>query len=216
MILLILNLLVIAIPAFGGDHIPDKVFIGHFSSASLEGWKTKEFKGQTFYHFDKIEDMQALKAESRNSSSGLFFEQRIDLQKTPFINWRWRIENRLAILNEQDKSGDDFSARIYVIKSGGLLIWKKKAINYVWSSSSEKNESWPNPFAGDHVMMIAVRSSEDKTGTWYTEKRNLREDFKHLTGEDINFIDAVAVMTDTDNSHGQAKAYYGDIYFTAE
>ncbi len=163
-----------------------------------------------------MDKVKVLKAESKDTASGLFYEQRIDLQKTPFINWRWRVENLMDSVNEQDKSGDDFVARIYVIKSGGLVFWNSKAINYVWSSASAKEKSWPNPFAGDHVMMTAVRSSADKTGTWYTEKRNLRADFKRLTGEDIQYIDAVAVMTDTDNAHGEAKAYYGDIYFSAK
>lgn len=194
----------------------EKIVIGHFSSGYLSGWKDKAFKGQTSYQLVKIDGQQVLKAESKDAASGLFYDQRIDLQKTPFINWRWRIENRMGNINEQEKSGDDFTARIYAVKSGGLVFWNSKAVNYVWSSGSDKGESWPNPFAGDHVMMTAVRSSADSTGTWYVEKRNLREDFKRLFGEDIEFIDAVAIMTDTDNSHGQATAYYGDIYFSAE
>jgi Protein of unknown function (DUF3047) len=208
--------LIFVFPVFGGEQMGDKVVIGDFSSGSLAGWKHKEFEGQTDYRLEEIDGIRALKAESKNAGSGLFNEQRIDLQKTPFINWRWRIENRMDKLNEQEKAGDDFSARIYVVKSGGLIVWNSKAINYVWSSGSAKEKKWPNPFAGDHVMMTAIRSSTDKTQTWYVEKRNLREDFKKLTGEDIEFIDAVAVMTDTDNAHGKATAYYGDIYFTAE
>jgi Protein of unknown function (DUF3047) len=193
-----------------------KLTIGSFTTGSLTGWKTKEFKGQTQYQVAKIGDSQALKADSNAAASGLFFEQRIDLQKTPIMNWRWRIENRLGNIDEQSKSGDDFVARVYVVKSGGLVFWNTKAINYVWASTTPKDKVWPNPFAGDHAMMVAVRSSTDKTGTWYTEKRNIRADFKRLTGEDMPYIDAVAIMTDTDNAKGKATAYYGDIYFTAE
>ncbi|NOU23509.1 MAG: DUF3047 domain-containing protein, partial [Methyloglobulus sp.] len=182
----------------------------------LTGWKTKKFKGQTQYQLTKLDGSQVLRADSNASASGLFYEQRIDLQKTPFMNWRWRIENRLGKIDEQTKSGDDFAARVYVVVSGGLIFWNTKAINYVWASTSPKDKAWPNPFAGDHAMMVSVRSSSDKTGTWYTEKRNVRADFKQLTGEDSLYIDAVAIMTDTDNTKGKAAAYYGDIYFTAE
>ena len=136
------------------------------------------------------------------------------MQKTPVMNWRWRIENRLGNINEQAKSGDDYAARVYVVISGGLIFWRTKAINYVWASTSPKGKIWPNAFAGDHAMMIALRSSSDQTGIWYTEKRNILADLKQQFGEDIRYIDAVAIMTDTDNAHGKVTAYYGDIYFS--
>ncbi|MDY6839762.1 MAG: DUF3047 domain-containing protein, partial [Thermodesulfobacteriota bacterium] len=36
-----------------------------------------------------------------------------------------------------------------------------------------------------------------------------------LFGEEIQTIDAVALMTDTDNGKGEMTAFYGDIYFSA-
>lgn len=65
-------------------------------------------------------------------------------------------------------------------------------------------------------MMVAVRSNTDATHTWYPEKRNILNDLKNLFGSDIRYIDAVALMTDTDNSKRNTVAYYGDIYFSAE
>ncbi len=214
--LLGLCLSILAANAIAEEQPSTKLPVGSFSAGSLAGWKTKEFKGKTEYQISKLEGFQVLKADSNAAASGLFHEQRIDLQKTPVMNWRWRIENRLGNIDEQSKSGDDFAARVYVVVSGGLVFWNTKAINYVWASTSPKDKTWPNPFAGDHAVMVAVRSSSDSTGTWYTEKRNIHDDFKKLTGEDMPYIDAVAIMTDTDNAKGKATAYYGDIYFTAE
>lgn len=211
LVLLFLNKIVLA-----EEPAINKLFIGKFSLGSLSGWETKEFKGQTQYRLGKNDGLMILKAASDNSASGLLYEQHIDLEKTPVLNWRWRIENPLSNPNELTKAGDDFVARIYVVVSGGLIFWNTKAINYVWANGLPKGKIWPNPFAGDHAMMLAVRSSADKAGIWYTEKRNVRNDFKKLMGGDIHFIDAVAIMTDTDNSGGEAAAYYGDIFFTAE
>jgi hypothetical protein len=103
-----------------------------------------------------------------------------------------------------------------VVVSGGLAFWETKAINYVWASTSPAGKVWPNAYAGDNgrMMMIALRSSIDQTGTWYTEKRNILADLKHQFGEDIRYIDAVAIMTDTDDALGKVTAYYGDIYFS--
>lgn len=210
-------LLLLAVSALADNNPPLKSLpIGSFSKGSLEGWKAKEFKDETKYDLVPVDNVKVLRADSNNAASGLFYEQKIDLEKTPVMNWRWRVETPLSKLQEQEKSGDDFAARVYVVVSGGLVFWNIKAINYVWSSNLSKAKPWPNPFAGDHAMMVAVRSSADKIGAWYTEKRNIRDDFKKLKDEDIKFIDAVAIMTDTDNAQGKATAYYGDIYFTAE
>lgn len=193
----------------------DKVVVGSFSSATLVGWESKKFNGVTNYQLTDLAGDKVLKAESKGTASGLFKKQRIDLRRTPVMNWRWRIEKRLGKLNEQAKSGDDYVARVYVVISGGLAFWRTRAINYVWAGASPKGKVWPNAFAGDHAMMIALRSATDETGTWYTEKRNVLVDLKRQFGEEIRYIDAVAVMTDTDNGKGSAVAYYGDIFFSA-
>ena len=190
--------------------------VGFFSSGSMDGWKNKTFSGSTDYRLIQLENMAVLKAESHSGASGLFKEQRIDLLKTPYLNWRWRIDNRLKNLNEQSKQGDDYSARVYVVVSGGWAFWKTKALNYVWAGNTAKGSVWPNAFAGNSAMMLAMRSSDDKTHTWYQEKRNILRDLKEQFGTDIHYIDAVAIMTDTDNANGDATAYYGDIYFSAE
>lgn len=201
-------------PLIYAEQAEVKLVMGNFSSGSLEDWEEQSFKNQTHYQLVKLENTFVIKADSVDSASGLFKKQRIDLQQTPVLNWRWRIENRLNTRDERVKDGDDYAARIYVVISGGLAFWQTKAINYVWANLSTKNTVWPNAFTGDHAIMIALRSSADPTGTWVSEKRNILADLTQHFGKDIRFIDAVAIMTDTDNSRGKATSYYGDIYFT--
>ena len=52
--------------------------------------------------------------------------------------------------------------------------------------------------------MFALKSAEDSTGTCLNEKRNVYENLKAVVGEDITSVDAVAVLTDTDDSNGAA------------
>lgn len=191
------------------------ITIANFSAGQFEGWETKSFNGETQYTLTRLGDQPVLKAESHGSASGLFKEQRIDLSKTPYLNWRWRIENRLGKLDEQSKAGDDYAARIYVVVSGGLAFWKTRALNYVWSGNLAKGKTWPNAFAGKNAMMIVMRTPDDATQQWFNEKRNIQQDLEKIYGEPIRYIDAVALMTDTDNANGTATAYYGDIFFSA-
>lgn len=194
----------------------DRLVIGAFSQNRLDGWEHKSFKGETRYRLQNLEGTIVLTADSHASGSGLFKEQSVDLNRTPTLNWSWRIAERLSGLNEQSKAGDDYAARLYVVVKGGLAFWRTRAVNYVWAGNSQKDSIWPNAFAGEHVMMLALRGPEAPPKVWHREKRNLQTDFKQLFGENIGNIDAVAIMTDTDNSGGRVAADYGDIWFSKD
>jgi hypothetical protein len=194
----------------------DQLPVANFSKSSLEGWEDKVFTGTTSYQLLQLKDKKVLMAESQDSASGLIKKIHVDLKKYPYLNWSWSIENRLDIKNEKIKSGDDYAARIYVVVDGGIMLWRTRAVSYVWANEASKGEIWQNAFAGKNAIMMALRSRQDKTSTWYSEKRNVYEDLKRLFGTEFHFIDAIALMTDTDNSHGQVKSYYGDIYFSTK
>lgn len=201
----------------------DDLIIADFSHESLNNWQKKSFVGETHYSIVDLDSQKVLKAVAEESASGIAKELTIDLKKTPFINWSWRIENYLSDLNETQKTGDDYAARLYIVKSGGFFIWKTKALNYVWSSNQETGAKWDNAYAGSNARMLAVRSASDPLNKWVSEKRNVFEDMIDLYGDKgskkanedaYRYIDVVAIMTDTDDSKTKAIAYYGDIYFS--
>ncbi len=201
-------------PVFAGaEPIP----IGQFSTGSLSGWEEKEFEGKTQYVLvnDDVLGKTVLKAESNHGASGLFREIKIDLNKTPYLNWSWKTSSAFKGINENEKAGDDFVARIYVVVDGGFFFWKTIALNYVWSSSHQKGDKWDNPFTSN-ATMFAVESGKENLNTWQHYKRNIREDLKRLTGKDEQYIDAIAIMTDTDNTGLSATTYFGDIFFSSE
>ena len=204
-------LTIVFVSALQGEEI---IQVGRFSAADLRGWKEKKFEGTTLYRLIRTSDKHVLEAEAHASASGLFRKIRIDLNKTPYLHWCWKIIEPLPPLPEETKAGDDYAARIYLVQKGGLAFWRTKALNYVWSSSHGREALWPNAFAGDNVMMLAVRNRNDQS--WICEKRNVRSDWKRAFGEIPSHIDAVALMTDSDNSQQRTVAHYGDIWFTAD
>ena len=210
----LITLFVMLTPAILGA---TTLHMGEFSQGSLSGWEEKEFEGKTQYSFvfDEQIKQQVLKAESKAGASGLFREIRIDLNKTPYLNWSWKTSSYFPNINENEKSGDDFVARIYVVVDGGFFFWKTIALNYVWSSAHQKDEKWDNPFTSN-ATMYAVESGRSNLGQWQYYKRNIKEDLASIVGKDTQYIDAIAIMTDTDNAGLSAITYFGDISFTSE
>lgn len=180
---------------------------------SLDGWEENSFSGNTHYDVVQLDGASALMANSHKTASGLVYKKTIDLTRTPYLNWSWRVANVLNNVDEKAKSGDDYPARIYVVISGGLLFWRTRALNYVWSSNQPIGSVWPNAFTSN-ATLVALRNATSPMNEWVQEKRNLREDLKHFLNIEVDHIDAVAIMTDTDNSGQSAIAYYRDIVFT--
>jgi hypothetical protein len=180
---------------------------------ALEQWETKSFHDQTQYTSVTIDGRHVLKAQSRKAASGLVRKVKVDLTATPYLHWHWRVDNVLQNIDEKTRLGDDYPARVYVIVSGGWFFWQTRALNYVWSSNQPMNSTWPNAYTGNAVM-LAVRSGASQTGQWLHQTRNVLEDLAVYLHKPFTHIDAVAIMTDTDNSGQNATAYYGDIYFS--
>ena len=204
-------------PIWGVAASAQVVMVGQFSEGALEGWKNKKFKGETQYSFvkDSVLQKQVLKAVSQGAASGLFFKKRINIEQTPWLHWSWKAEQLMTGINENDKAGDDYVARIYVVIDGGVFFWRTVALNYVWSSSHQKGEQWDNPYTSN-TQMFAVESGNENVGQWQYYKRNVREDLRDCLAKDVKYIDAIAIMTDTDNSGLRAINLFGDIYFTSE
>ncbi len=206
---------ILAISLLNTQAQAEQIHLGRFSSGDLSNWEEKSFVENTLYKLIQDNSQTVLKAQTSGTASGLFHKIDIDLNKTPYLNWSWKVDNIYQGNNERRKEGDDYPARIYVVVSGGLFFWKTRAINYVWSSNQSIGTSWQNAYTGN-ARMLAIQSGADETGQWQTEKRNVREDLRSLFGEDFNEINAIAIMSDSDNSKQQTTAYYGDIFFSDE
>ena len=190
-------------------------WLSRFSASDLTGWDEHTFDGWTDYALRDDGRGVALHAVSRGSASVFYHEERVDLTRTPVLHWRWRVDRGPTGLDELSRDGDDYAARLYVVHRRGVLR-KPFAINYVWSGSQPAGVSWPNAWLPDHSIMLSVRGTGDENGVWYTESRNVRDDFRRLLGADIDHIDVLVLMSDTDNQGGEAEAWYGDAYFASE
>lgn len=195
----------------------NRVEVGSFSAGSLAGWEEQSFAGTTEYRLRPApdRDFTALHARTRNAASGLYREIHVDLERTPWLHWSWRVDDTYIGLDETRKDGDDYPARIYLVHYGGLRFWDTKALNYVWSSSQPAGNHWPNAYTG-HALLLAVESGPEHRNQWRHYRRNVRTDWQRLFGKDIGEIHAVALMSDSDNSGQAASAWYGDIWFAGD
>ena len=177
----------------------DRMDVFVFTEEEKETLKVRKIKKKTKYTLGSNENGNYLKAEAEGVASGLGIEKKINLLKTPYINITWKVEKDLSGIDELSKKGHDYAARVFVIKKTGSTALSNRAINYVFSSNEPINKFWKSPFtkkSTDYVLSTTTNTLDE----WVTVKANVKEDFKKLYNLDVNEIDGVALMTDTDNS----------------
>ena len=210
--------LLIAISAIASYAFSSEVKIFDFTQIELSELQVRKVRGadnKTVYSVGKNEKGNFLKAVADNAASGLGKEVKIDLNQTPFINITWKIEKDLVGIKENTKKGHDFAARVFAVKKTGATPLSNRAINYVFSSNNEVGSNWPSPYTKKSIDNV-LSNTQNNLNKWITVKANVKEDFKKFHNLDVNELDGLAIMSDTDNSKMKAVAFYQNIFFSAE
>ena len=190
-----------------------KVF--EFTNEEFSQLKKRKVKGETSWKLGSNENGNYIRAEAEGVGSGLGKEVLIDLNRTPIINITWKIEKDLPGIIENSKKGHDFAARVFVVKKTGSTALSNRAVNYVYSSNGEIDDYWRSPYTKKSIDYV-LSTTKQKLNEWVTVKANVKEHFKLLHDLDVNELNGVAIMTDTDNSKLKAISYYQNIYFSSE
>ena len=182
---------------------------------TLEVRKVRGADAKTSYSLGKNENGNYLKALADNSASGLGKEIKIDLNKTPYLNITWKVEKDLKGINEKSKKGHDYAARVFVVKKTGATPLSNRAMNYVFSSNEDINTSHPSPYTKKSIDYV-LSSTKDQLNEWVTVKINVKDHFKKFHDLELDKINGVAIMADTDNSGLISISYYQNIYFSSK
>ena len=196
----------------------EQIQVFEFTDQELKTLKVRKVRGadnKTNYIIGSNENGNYLKAEANNAASGLGKEIKINLNLTPIINITWKVEKNLDGIKEDTKKGHDFAGRVFVIKKTGATPLSNRAVNYVFSSNNKVGNNWPSPYTKKSIDNV-LSTTIDHMNEWVTVKANVKKDFKKFHDLDVNEIDGIAIMTDTDNSKMTAITYYQNIYFSAE
>jgi len=196
----------------------------------LQNWKPLLFpkiKRHTEYTIEKDGDGSYLRAGSNASASGLILKKEFNVFEYPKVKWSWKINNVYKKGNAEEKSGDDYPVRVYVIfkydpdkASFGQRIRygfakaiygeypPHSSLTYIWESRSHNKRIITSPFA-EEAKMIILEAGEENVGNWMDEEVNITKDYREAFGNDPPPIASLAIMNDSDNT-GETSVSYID------
>ena len=193
-------------------------------------WVLAKFKRPTTYRMVRDSGGTVVHAQADASASGLVHAlAELDPRRYRDLGWHWKIEQLIKAQDNTRRATEDAPARV-IVKFGGdrakldfgerAFAAKVKAMTgyemphatlmYIWARDSVLETVIPNHHT-ERVKMIVAESGPARLGAWRTLKRDLYADFRRAFDEEPGPIIGVGIMTDTDNTGEQARAWYGDI-----
>ena len=83
----------------------------------------------------------------------------------------------------------------------------------MFSSNEEIGDFWTSPYTKSSIDYV-ISSTKNNLNEWVTVKTNVKEDYKKLHNLDVDILDGVAIMADTDQSKKLSISYFQSIYFS--
>jgi hypothetical protein len=182
-----------------------------FDAVELAAWREVEVRGRTRYEAAELDGRRCLKAHSQGGASILLTPLRIEPRRSPWLSWRWRVDQLVEGEALDRKDGSDAAARVYVYFESTGLPWQKRNLDYVWSASLPVGTLLDSAYAATSKILVA-ESGMAARGEWRTVERHLTEDFRRAFGTSaVPDVIAIGLMSDTDNTGGEALAYFDDL-----
>ncbi len=150
----------------------------------------------------------------RGSASIITNVTGVDLSRTPLIRWRWRATTLPEGADGRVRTKDDQAIGIYV---GTGSTFSNRSVSYRWDTETPKGAEGNAAYGLGTVKVkwYTLKNKDDaKGGGWFTEERNIAEDFKQAWGfypEEIY----VSVSCNSQYTGSQAAADLGWIEFVS-
>jgi hypothetical protein len=195
-----------------------------------EPWLIVRGNKPTSYRVADVDGVAALEAVGVEGGSGMWRKIRVDPQRNPVMEWRWRLPPpaagsppltvtsraspiaRLSLGFHGDPDKLDFEDRVKLRLAKALTVHglPYASLLYVWMMNEPVDTVIHSPHT-ERVRMIVVESGPQRAGQWVTIRRNVLEDYRRAFEEEPGDIVGVGLMTDHGDDGSPRSAVYGDI-----
>jgi len=175
---------------------------------------------------------KVLKAEANTSASAYLAALGKPMDANARLRWRWKTDALVEGADNRDRTREDSPVRVMLAFDGDrsqLPEAERKRFEraqrllgtqppyallmYIWSEQVPVGTVITSAHTAQ-VKMLVVASGTQGLSEWRSLERDVAADYKLAFGAAAGPLLGVAVMTDTDNTRGQATAWYDDIALT--
>jgi DUF3047 family protein len=179
------------------------------------GW-TKQSWGSPQYNFviEANSSQKVLHMQSANEGSTISrdIKGKVNLKDTPLIEWSWKVVTLPKGGDSCKKATDDQAAQVFVVWPRFPTQVRSRIIGYVWDTTEPVGTICKSEKTGT-VTYVVVRSGAADLGKWFTERRNVIEDFRKIYGEEPENPEALSIAIDSNDTNSTAESVVGTVLF---
>ena len=203
----------------------------HFSPQDKAQWEAVTLPGKlrTAFRLEKHDHRDALSAHAQASASMLRQRLNVPAGQLGRLQFAWQIDNLMADADMGERDSEDAPVRLILAFEGDRGRFSAKnamlsdltealtgeplpyaTLMYVWCNRRPVDTVIVNPRT-DRVRKLVVETGPAHIRQWRQYERDVRADFERAFGEAPGALVGMAIMTDSDNTRGHVRAWYGDI-----
>ncbi len=203
----------------------------HFKPEDKAQWETVMLPGKlrTAFKVTTRDQRRAVQADAESSASMLRQRLNVPADQLGRLQFAWQIDNLMADADMGERDSEDAPVRLILAFEGDRSRFSAKnamlsdltealtgeplpyaTLMYVWCNRRPVDSVIVNPRT-DRVRKLVVETGPAHIRQWRQYERDVRADFERAFGEAPGALVGMAIMTDSDNTRGQVRAWYGDI-----
>jgi len=194
-------------------------------------WEKKLFPGkqETLFTLTHKDHQPALQAIADSSASMLRQRLQVPAERIGSIDFSVYVQDRMSHADLASREKDDSPFRLILTFDGDTSSFSMAdrslselsrlltgepmpyaTLMYVWSNQLPVGTVVPNRRT-DRIRKLVIQSGSQDTNRWLDYERDIRADYEQVFGEPPGALRAVAIMSDTDNTGGSVRAWYGPV-----
>jgi len=161
-----------------------------------------------FVHKSDEEHYIHIKSGDNNSFS-LGVEVEFEVADTPMLHWDWKVTQTPKGGDVRNEDKDDQAGSICLIVDPGLTGFK--SLCYIWENDGPKDTPITSKKRSDSRYLILRTVKEDGKGAWFSESRNMLEDYTRVFGKAPAEKAVIGIQIDSDSTESSAEVFYRNI-----
>jgi hypothetical protein len=205
------------------------------AASPFEQWQHYPLPGKEATDFSVVQlDGRRVVAASANASASMLRQPlRLEPPHLGGLHFSWMVPQLIAQADMAVRQSDDSPVRVVLAFDGDRSRFSMKnamlselsltitgeplpyaTLMYVWCNTRPAGTVIINPRT-DRIRKLVVESGPNGLSRWLSYDRNIRADFEKAFGEQPGALVGLGIMTDTDNTQTQTRAWYGPLNLTA-
>lgn len=198
-------------------------------------WQHCIFPGKrsTAYRATRLDGRHVIQSDSKSAASMLRQSLRVEPAELGKLRFSWKVPELIAGADLTQRDTDDSPVRVVLAFEGDRSKFSAKnamllefalaltgeplpyaTLMYVWGNHRAPGSVIINPRT-DRIRKLVLESGPQQLDRWLDYERDISADYEKAFGEAPGALVGIGIMTDTDNTRQQTRAWYGPLTLLA-